>query len=195
MLRSRQGRMTVGAAVRLLLALATAAGIFTVAPPPARADGPAPDKATAKYEIDFMTGMIDHHAMAVMTAEMCVARATHEELRALCQNIITTQSQEIEMMQSWLRDWYGISYEPRVKDGGQMKKLSSLFGAEFEIEFMRMMIEHHLKAIKEASACVERVYHEELRTLCENIITAQAAEIEQMRTWLCQWYGICKRGR
>ena len=197
MLPSRQGRMTLGATVRLLFALATAAGIFTAAPPPARADGPAPDKATAKYEIRFMQDMIDHHHMAVMMAEQCVAKAVHEELRTLCQNIITTQQQENAEMQSWLRSWYGVSYEPQMKPGDMkmIERMSMMSGAEFEIEFMQMMIKHHLKAIKEASACVERAYHEELRELCENIITTQAAEIEQMRTWLCQWYGICKRNR
>lgn len=188
-------KLMARAAFRLVLAYTLTAAFIAVTPALAKADEPAPDKATAKYEIDFMKGMIDHHAMAVMMGEMCVARAVHEELRALCQNIITTQSREIKMMQAWLRDWYGISYEPRVKDGGQMKKLASLFGAEFEIEFMQMMIKHHLKAIREASQCVERVYHDQLRELCENIITTQAAEIEQMRTWLCQWYGICKRSR
>jgi uncharacterized protein (DUF305 family) len=189
----QQGNRDAGTTFRRLFTAALIIGALYAGAAPAKADALAPDKKTAKYEIDFMTGMIDHHAMAVMMAEMCVAKATHEELRTLCQNIITTQTQEIQMMQSWLQSWYGISYEPRVKDGGQMEKLSSLYGAEFEIEFMRMMIRHHLGAIKEASACVERVYHEELRTLCENIITAQAAEIEQMRTWLCRWYGVCKR--
>jgi uncharacterized protein (DUF305 family) len=73
-----------------------------------------------------------------------------------------------------------------------MEKLASLSGAEFEIEFMQMMIKHHLAAIREASKCVERAYHDELRELCEDIITTQAAEIEQMRTWLCEWYGVCR---
>jgi uncharacterized protein (DUF305 family) len=157
--------------------------------------GPAPDKSTAKYEIDFMKDMIDHHAMAVMMGNMCLEKAIHEELRTLCQNIVATQSQEIAEMQSWLSTWYGISYSPQMKPGDSrmMEKLSELSGAEFEIEFMQMMIKHHLRAIREASKCVERVYHTELHTLCENIITTQAAEIEQMRTWLCQWYGICSR--
>ena len=157
--------------------------------------GPAPDKATAKFEIDFMKGMIDHHAMAVQMANICLQKAIHPELRSLCQNIIAAQQQEIAEMQTWLSSWYGITYSPQMKPGDMrmMERLASLSGAEFEIEFMQMMIKHHLKAIKEASKCVERVYHEELRELCENIITTQAAEIEQMRNWLCQWYGICRR--
>lgn len=40
---------------------------------------------------------------------------------------------------------------------------------------------------------MDRAYHAELRALCENIIVAQSAEIEQMQTWLCQWYGECGR--
>jgi uncharacterized protein (DUF305 family) len=35
-----------------------------------------------------------------------------------------SQSAEIEMMQTWLQDWYGISYEPKMMMGemqGHMK--------------------------------------------------------------------------
>ncbi len=156
--------------------------------------GPAPDKATAKYEIDFMQDMIDHHAMAVPMANMCVEKAIHVELRTLCQEIIAAQSAEIQQMQTWLMEWYGISYSPEMKPGDMrmMEKMAELSGAEFEIEFMEMMIKHHLKAIRKASKCVDRVFHDQLREMCENIIVTQAAEIEQMRTWLCDWYGICK---
>ena len=158
------------------------------------ASEPAPDRATARYEIDFMQDMIDHHAMAVMMAEMCVEKAVHEELRQLCEDIIAAQSAEIRQMQGWLQEWYGISYAPEMKPGAmkQMEKLAAMSGAEFEIAFMEMMIKHHAKAVKEGEQCVERVYHEELRELCENIIATQTAEIELMQTWLCEWYGICK---
>ena len=184
-------------ALRLLLTLAFTFGTLAVGTAAARADDPAPNKATAKFEITFMEGMIDHHFMAVQMANICLQKAVHEELRVLCQNIVNTQSQEITMMQSWLQDWYGISYQSQMKPGDMrmLEKLSSLNGAEFEVEFMQMMIEHHLAAIREASKCVERAYHEALRDLCENIIVTQAAEIEQMRTWLCQWYGVCKTKR
>jgi uncharacterized protein (DUF305 family) len=142
-----------------------------------------------------MKDMIDHHQMAIQMANMCLEKAVHEELRTLCQEIITAQQQEIVEMQSWLNSWYGVSYSPQMKPGDMrmMEKMAAMYGAEFEIEFMQMMIKHHLKAIREASKCIDRVYHEELRELCENIITSQAAEIEQMRTWLCEWYGICRR--
>lgn len=191
---SLQKRLGYKRVFSFLFAVMLTSGIASVAPAQTQESNPAPDKATAKYEVDFMKGMIDHHAMAVMMGEMCLEKAIHEELRAMCQNIITTQQQEIAEMQSWLSSWYGISYSPQMDPGDmrRMEKLAELSGAEFEIAFMEMMIKHHLGAIREASKCVERVFHDELREMCEDIITTQAAEIEQMRTWLCQWYGICR---
>ena len=163
---------------------------------PVRAAAPAPDTATAKYEVRFMTNMIDHHTMAIMMAEVCVTKAIHEDLRELCRNIIETQSQERAMMQSWLQQWYGVSYSPEMKPGmmNQIEKLSQLSGAEFEIEFMKNMIRHHYQAVIEGAHCMERAYHEELKTLCENIVQSQTQEIQTMRTWLCQWYSICNWG-
>lgn len=161
---------------------------------PSTTSAPAPSQRTAKYEIDFMQDMIDHHAMAVMMAEMCVDKAVHEELRRLCQDIIAAQTAEIEQMQSWLQEWYGISYEPQMKRGDQrmMERMAALSPEEFEIEFMQMMIKHHEKAIREGETCLRRAYHPELIELCENIIETQTAEIELMQEWLCEWYDICQ---
>jgi uncharacterized protein (DUF305 family) len=168
----------------------------STAPSTARAatmGAPAPDRATARWETRFLQDMIDHHMMAVMTAEVCVEQAVHEELRQLCENIIAAQSAEIREMQRWLRQWYGVRYEPRMTSGmeREVERLASLGGAEFEIAFMEMMIRHHEAAIREAEECLDRAYHTELRQLCENIIATQSAEIEQMQSWLCEWYGEC----
>jgi uncharacterized protein (DUF305 family) len=152
----------------------------------------APTTAQARYEVKFLTDMIDHHMMAVMTGELCAERAVHEELRALCEDIVAAQKQEIEMMQSWLRDWYGVAYEPRMSPGMErhVEKLAALEGEEFEIAFMEMMIDHHEGAIREGTRCVERGYHEELVDLCHNIVQVQTEEIELMQSWLSEWYGI-----
>ena len=157
------------------------------------ASQPAPTTSAARYEVRFLEGMIDHHMMAIMTAQLCVDRAIHEDLRSLCEQIIATQSAEIETMQSWLTEWYGVTHEPEMTPGAmkEMERLAALEGAEFEIEFMRMMIRHHRGAIREAEQCLRRAWHDELVQLCQDIITAQQGEIEQLQTWLCEWYGIC----
>lgn len=158
------------------------------------ASTPAPTQSAQNFEVKFMTGMIDHHQMAIEMAEICLQNATHEELKTMCRNIIAVQSAEIEDMQPWLQNWYGISYEPMMKPGDEqmLERLSSMRGAEFEIMFIEMLIKHHEKAVKEAQQCLAKAWHPALRQLCEDIIAAQSTEIAQLRTWLCQWYGRCK---
>ena len=186
----------IGTIVRMPLIVALALAAFAMTSSPARASAPAPDQSTARFETRFLEGMIEHHMMAVMMAELCVDKAEHEELAGLCENIIATQTQEIEMMEMWLHDWYGVDHEHHEMKPGHMRmmeRLAELDGAEFEIAFMEMMIKHHEGAIKEAEKCLDKAYHGELLSLCQNIIATQSAEIEQMQTWLCDWYGICKQ--
>ncbi len=183
------------AVIRLLVAIGLAIGVFTTAASPAAADAPAPTTAASKYEVRFLTGMMEHHMMAVEMAEKCLERATHDELLTLCQEIITTQTEEMHLMHMWLIDWYGVDHMPHEMNPGQMRqmeKLAELSGEDFEIAFMRMMIRHHRQAVVEAEQCVDRAYHTELVELCQGIIETQSAEIEQMQTWLCGWYGICR---
>lgn len=172
----------------LLLAVALMLAVVS----PALADAPA--RREAKLEVKFMKNMIDHHQMAVMMAEMCVEKAVHEELRTMCEDIITEQMAEIELFQSWLQDWCGVTYEPQMKpkDERMVEMLSMLEREASEIHFMDMMIEHHMMAIMMAEKCVDRAYHEDLISQCHMIIESQMEEIEMRQTWLCEWYGICK---
>lgn len=181
---SRVKRTTLMLVVAVLL-LTTVSAAF--------AEDPAPRPGQARFEVDFMTMMIDHHAAAVEMAELCVEKATHDELRMMCEDMIVEQTNEIEEMQTWLMDWYGVSHEPQISEENQMmiEHLAMLEGDQFEIEFMQMMIEHHSMAVKEGVKCERRAYHDELQTMCHDMVDSQVAEIMQMQTWLCEWYGIC----
>ncbi len=172
----------------------TVPGAAAAARTPTVTSAPALSTAERNYEIKFMQGMIDHHMMAVMMSEMCLQKAVHEELRALCSEIIAAQRTEIMEMQSWLQSWYGITYEPEMKPGDQqmMDRMAAMSSAEFEVEYMERMIRHHAKAVKEGEHCLDKAYHAELKTLCANIIATQREEIAIMQAWLCAWYGICR---
>jgi uncharacterized protein (DUF305 family) len=165
-----------------------------VVAPPALADAPAPEEESAAFEVQFLTMMIDHHQMAVHMSEMCLERAVHDELVELCEEIATSQSAEIQLMQGWLADWYGIDHEPSMDDTAhheQMEHLATLSGEEFEQAFLEMMIEHHRMAVVEGVDCLRNAGHRELRGLCAGIVGTQLREIVQMQVWLCRWYGRC----
>lgn len=179
---------------RAIVVLALVLGLLTATTVGVAASEPAPDPATAEFEVQFLKTMTDHHTMAVGMAAICVGKAVHDELRDMCHQIIADQSREIVTMESWLIFWYQTFSVPQLTGDmiSQMVELATLSSGDFEIAFMQMMSEHHSMAIMEAEACVECAYHDELVNLCESIITTQAAENEQMQAWLCEWYGICE---
>ena len=157
------------------------------------ASASAPNRDQARFEMRFLTMMIDHHYGAVKMAELCDGRTIHAELQAMCDSIESSQTAEIEEMRSWLRDWYGTDHQPELdgKTRRKIEELSRLTGAAFEKAFMRSMIEHHSMAIARGVDCLHRAYHAEMINMCAMMIGAQADEIAQMRLWLCQWYSIC----
>jgi uncharacterized protein (DUF305 family) len=59
---------------------------------------------------------------------------------------------------------------------------------EFDLMFIDMMIPHHQGAIAMAEVALERGEHPELVSLAQEIISAQQAEIDQLRAWRAQWY-------
>lgn len=148
-----------------------------------------------RYEIDFLTTMIDHHAMAVEMATLCDERTTNAELLTLCGSIRTAQAEEIEMLQGWLSSWYGITHEPELSDADRaaLEDLGVLRRDAFETEFLTMMIDHHAQALREVRQCDHRAFHADLVVMCAEMESAQSAEIATMTRWLCDWHEVCGR--
>ena len=116
-------------------------------------------------DIDFMTGMIGHHAQAIVMAGWAPSHGASPSVRTLCERIINAQQDEIQTMQRWLRDRNQPVPEPvaggGMKMGGevhhmmmpgmlseaQMKELDAARGSEFDRLFLTYMIQHHKGAI------------------------------------------------
>ena len=59
-----------------------------------------------------------------------------------------------------------------------------------EVRFLEGMIDHHQMALDMAADCLAKASSEPVVMLCQGVIDAQSAEIETMRGWLLNWYGI-----
>ena len=178
-------------------ALLGSALILLLSCPPAIAqpeqDLAAPIWDTEYFDVNFLTSLIDHHAVTVAMAELCAGRALHADLLAMCAQMTVVRTAEIAELQASLTLWYDLQHEPTLDDDElhQIEMLGSATGEEFEIMFLTMMIAHHHGATKVANLCAGHAEHAELTDLCAVIHDAQAQEIAQMRAWLCDWYGIC----
>src|SRR5712692_10819819 len=55
-------------------------------------------------DVDFMSGMIPHHAQAVIMAGWAPSHGARTDVAILCERIVVGQRDEIAMMQTWLAD-------------------------------------------------------------------------------------------
>ena len=57
-----------------------------------------------KADIDFMSGMIHHHAQAIVISRWAPSHNADASVQRLTARIINAQSDEIRLMQTWLKD-------------------------------------------------------------------------------------------
>ena len=128
---------------------------------------PAPQAPKAnEADVHFMTGMIPHHAQAVLIAGWAKTHTTNRQLQVLCERIVVGQRDEIELMRNWLAD-HGLpvpapdATHHKMKHGDmehdmlmpgmlsdeQLAALNKARGAAFDRMFLEFMIKHHEGAI------------------------------------------------
>src|SRR5438093_5265720 len=123
------------------------------------------DSARRPYtaaDVHFMSGMIGHHAQAIVMAGWAPSHGASPSVRTLCERIINAQRDEIVTMQQWLRDRQqpvpeasakgmkmvmdGVEHEmlmPGMLTEEQMKQLDAARGKDFDHLFLTFMIQHH----------------------------------------------------
>lgn len=76
--------------------------------------------AAADFDEAFLAEMTEHHQMGVMMANMLDARTNRPEMKKLAEDIITSQTKEINDMRLWQQQW---GYELSDKDTGEMMNM------------------------------------------------------------------------
>src|SRR5213594_4940168 len=86
-------------------AACTTATVSQTTPSPAaqaRAEGGRPKYTAA--DVHFISGMIGHHAQAVLMAGWAPSHGASPSVQALCERIVVAQRDEIAFLQRWLRE-------------------------------------------------------------------------------------------
>ena len=176
---------------------------------PARAPAQAPTdtvRAALRYtasDVEFMSGMIAHHAQAVAMARWAPSHGASPSVRTLCERIINAQTDEIALMQRWLGDRHqavaaadprgmhmaGMD-QPMLMPGmltpAQMAQLDSARGPDFDRLFLRFMIQHHSGAVTMVNDLFARGAGEEetVYKFASDVYADQTTEIARMQQML-----------
>jgi len=169
-------------------------------PPSTRATLPPRSPA----DVQFMQGMIMHHAQAVEMTALIESHTQTKDLLLLGARISHSQSEEIKFMKRWLeargestslpmQDMPGMdmSNQPMLMPGmltpKQMEALKKARGAEFDQLFLTGMIQHHngaLIMVKDLFDTAGSGQDAELFNFTTDVDSGQRAEIRIMQTML-----------
>jgi uncharacterized protein (DUF305 family) len=154
-------------------------------------------------DVQFMQGMIMHHAQAVEMTDMIESHTENKELRSLGARISRSQSDEIKFMKRWLasrgepemHEMHGMGMDmsshsmlmPGMLTAKQMAELKKAKGKEFDQLFLKGMIQHHngaLTMVKELFDSAGAGQDAELFNFVTDVDSGQRAEIKIMQTML-----------
>ena len=73
-------------------------------------------------------------------------------------------------------------------DHSTMQSSPNAASAPYDLQFLDTMIAHHRGAVDMAGPCATKAQHEEVKTLCANIVLSQQKEIADMKAWRDKWF-------
>jgi uncharacterized protein (DUF305 family) len=158
-------------------------------------------------DVHFMSGMIHHHAQAVLIAKWAPTHGASAELQRLCERIVVGQGDEIDLMQNWLRDkgepvpdandagpmkmmHQGMAHEmvmPGMLSDDDLKLLDASRGVAFDTLFLTFMIRHHegaLTMVEELLASPGAAQDETVFRFQSDVYADQTTEIRVMQQML-----------
>jgi len=185
------------------VALAPGAGVVTDGSSDFIARAEAAASAYTPADVEFMAGMIPHHAQAIVMAEWCPTHAANRSLQALCERIVISQRDEIRMMRDWLGergevvpdsmatrhimrmgDMVHEMLMPGMLTDEELATLEQARGNEFDRLFITGMIGHHFGAI----TMVENLFaqpgaaqEEVVFRFASDVLADQSSEIQRMQ--------------
>ena len=159
--------------------------------------------------VEFMQGMIMHHAQAVEMTALMESHTDNKDLRLLGARISHSQSEEIKFMQRWLEargepttmpmpkmsgmDMAGMDMSkdqmlmPGMLTAKQMEALRNARGTDFDRLFLTGMIQHHggaLIMVKDLFDTAGAGQDAVLFNFATDIDSGQRAEIRIMQNML-----------
>jgi uncharacterized protein (DUF305 family) len=212
----------------MLLAASVAAGLFCSAahaqqtdsaPPPVVVQPGAPGKPSktlppstraalpprSQADVEFMQGMIMHHAQAVEMTALIRSHTENKDVRSLGARISSSQSDEIKFMRRWLaargepismampgmsdvdKSGEPMALMPGMLTPQQMEALRNAKDAEFDKLFLTGMIQHHngaLIMVKDLFDTAGAGQDAELFNFATDVDSGQRAEIRIMQSML-----------
>lgn len=187
----------LGSVAALATAVSLAGCTINITVPPSVGQAIMGSETSSSFnEVEmFAEMMIPHHQQAIDMSNLALDKASSSpKLKDLAQRIIDGQTPEIVLMEGWRDESDGRGMMGMMSSGGammmggmasddEMRNLATLEGAEFDTEFLTLMITHHEGAL-DMVHMIDGSSFDEAAQLAKDIVRVQTAEIEEMKAML-----------
>jgi uncharacterized protein (DUF305 family) len=142
-----------------------------------------------KADVEFMQGMIAHHAQAIVMSRMAASHGANPQVLKLSTKIDQSQVPEIRIMQVWLESnnqfapdtssWHTVRMSGMLTDA-QLSELDAAKGVAFDRAYLRMMIQHHAGALQMVSDLFNTPnagQEVNINVIANDVATSQTTEI------------------
>lgn len=175
-------------------------------PKPKMMTAPGIRQPFSEADVYFVSGMIPHHAQAILMASWAPTNDASASMKLMCERIRVSQTDEIKWMQNWLSergqevpdakathhkmkmgDMVHDMLMPGMLNEEELKQLEKARGKEFDRLFLKFMIKHHEGAISMVNDLFKSygaAQDDSLYQFASDVFADQTAEIEAMSKML-----------
>ena len=186
---------------RRFAAVLVSAGLLVSACGTAAEKGPAQVTAAVQAvgsfnetDVMFLQMMVAHHKQGLEMVRLAKKTATRSEVRTLAEAVDATQTDEVELMTSWLTGWNQpatVDHAPsaHADHGGlpatgpeELAALRKAKKAEFEPMFLNLFVAHQHNAVEMAQLEATDGVNTEAKAFADRVRESRADQIRQMLT-------------
>lgn len=146
----------------------------------------------AESELAYLNAIIENKNAQFAWSKLAAENASRANLRRFANRILDESPSITSRLSRRLRDWYQVRAAMSLtpEDTQILNTLQTLQGRDFDIAYMQAMLSQMQGSMVLSRSIASRSTREELIQIANNIADSDAQKIQQLRTWLSEWYQI-----
>lgn len=146
-----------------------------------------------EFEIGYINRIIPHHQGALQMVQIMQSKVVNQPLQDELNQMISSQTEEINLLTSYLQQTYGQSVQPDARfqmSPSMMQQLQNATPQMAEQMFMLMMREHHQSANQLGKLVLSKNVSATLTNQAQKMVDDQTAQQGRFAAYLQNWYGV-----
>ena len=134
----------------------------------------------------FVASMLPHHELGIRLLNLGAPQAEDVRVRRLIFEMHRYHTDDHARLSRWAFEWGLTPFDnfPGMMTEPQLSALTKVYGSDFDRQWLRLMIDHHLGAVAIANKTIAVSTHDDVVNVAQRIVAVQQKEIASMKRLL-----------